>query len=103
MSISMAENKKSELGSTPLVNLAISSSLATRTRKRRRSKREDPYPDIVLERSYLVELPIEVFANVSSLCLHRYSALILQNRYYNTYTLLTYSNCPGQTATYTKL
>ncbi|KAG9126787.1 hypothetical protein FRC07_001986 [Ceratobasidium sp. 392] len=35
-----------------------------RTRKRRKSKREDPYPDLVLERCYFTEIPLELLANI---------------------------------------
>lgn len=38
---------------------------ASHNRKRRKAKKENPYPDLQLDRSYLVEAPIEVLSNVS--------------------------------------
>ncbi|KAF8609187.1 hypothetical protein BDV93DRAFT_518034 [Ceratobasidium sp. AG-I] len=35
-----------------------------RAHRRRRAKKENPYPDLTLERSYLVELPIEIVSNI---------------------------------------
>ncbi|CAE7157755.1 unnamed protein product [Rhizoctonia solani] len=38
--------------------------LASHRRKRRKAKKDNPYPDLALDRCYLAELPLEVLANV---------------------------------------
>ncbi|KAG9091847.1 hypothetical protein FS749_016190 [Ceratobasidium sp. UAMH 11750] len=45
-------------------NNAGSEGQKTRARKRQRSKREDPYPDLALQRCYFTEIPLELLANI---------------------------------------